>query len=245
MRDFFVPFFPGRPEEKCAPNAEKWGKMSTLTTSLKAWYKAEPLLPSLRKLRNPRYENKISAIFAHIFSTQRVRKFLGANIAFVVLASTIVPTQSLDASNFTTEVIQAQNPITTEHGVKFPLTSIKINQGYHLFHPGVDFEGVTGDPIYAIMAGSVRSVEHSRFAYGNSIIIDHGNGLSSLYAHLSSIEVKVGQVVTTDSKLGEVGSTGRSTGDHLHLEIRENERAVNPFSILPRVTKQSLILAQR
>jgi murein DD-endopeptidase MepM/ murein hydrolase activator NlpD len=83
------------------------------------------------------------------------------------------------------------------------------------------------------MVGVIENVSYSRFAYGNAVIINHGNGITSLYAHLSIVEAEEGQEVTMDTKLGEMGATGRSFGDHLHLEVRDHGRAINPLSVLP------------
>jgi len=82
------------------------------------------------------------------------------------------------------------------------------------------------------MAGVVESITFSRIGYGNSIIINHSNGVKSRYAHLSKIEVSEKQEVDLDTKIGEMGSSGRAFGDHLHFEIIENGVAANPTSIL-------------
>ena len=95
-------------------------------------------------------------------------------------------------------------------------------------------DGLTGDPITPIRKGKVLSISRSKFAYGNSIIVDHGEGMTSLYAHLSKIEVVEGQEVDTFDEIGKMGATGRSSGDHLHLEIRDHGVPVNPLTVLPR-----------
>ena len=124
--------------------------------------------------------------------------------------------------------------IKTEISIRYPLDEMKVNQGYYFFHPGIDFEGTTGDPIYPIMDGRVEYVQYSKYDYGNAVIVDHENGYKSLYAHMSVVETGVGEDVTVFDEIGEVGSTGRSTGDHLHLEVYENGKTVNPLSVLPR-----------
>ena len=70
--------------------------------------------------------------------------------------------------------------------------------------------------------------------YGNTIIVDHGNGYASLYAHQSGFEVKEGDYVKTGQHIGNVGSTGMSTGPHLHFELRENGSVIDPLPLLPR-----------
>jgi murein DD-endopeptidase MepM/ murein hydrolase activator NlpD len=80
----------------------------------------------------------------------------------------------------------------------------------------------------------VLIAERARDGYGNTVFIDHGNNLTSRYAHLSKIEVKVGDKVNMDTEIGKLGITGRTTGPHLHLEIHENGKAINPLTVLPR-----------
>ena len=99
-------------------------------------------------------------------------------------------------------VVSAENPLSTQKGVQYPVEEVKVSQGYRLFHPGLDLDGITGDPIYPVMGGVVEAVEYSRFAYGNAIIIKHGNSMTTLYAHLSKINVVKDQEVTKDSILG-------------------------------------------
>ena len=122
---------------------------------------------------------------------------------------------------------------TTERSVRYPVESVQITQGYKIYHPGLDFEGETGDSVYPVMLGVVEDISHSRLGYGNALIINHGGEITSLYAHLSKIEVEIDQNISTDTIIGEVGSSGTSSGDHLHLEIRENGKPINPYSILP------------
>jgi len=97
------------------------------------------------------------------------------------------------------------------------------------FHSGIDIGAPYGAPIYAAEAGKVILASYYD-GYGNCIIIDHGDGVSTLYAHCSSIIVKVGQYVSKGQIIGYVGSTGNSTGPHLHFEVRINGNPVNPLN---------------
>ncbi|MBV8972247.1 MAG: peptidoglycan DD-metalloendopeptidase family protein, partial [Sphingomonadaceae bacterium] len=107
-------------------------------------------------------------------------------------------------------------------GVRFdPFT------GFSAMHAGIDMAGHQGDPIYAAANGTVSLAGWSG-AYGNCIEVAHGKGLSTRYGHLSAILVRVGQVVHQGDVIARMGSTGRSTGTHLHYEVRIDGRAVNP-----------------
>jgi len=99
------------------------------------------------------------------------------------------------------------------------------------FHPGLDFRGAFGAPIHAAADGTVSFVGQIR-GYGNVVEISHGNGLLTRYAHMSKTMAKVGQRVAAGDVIGKIGSTGRSTGPHLHFEVRKNGSVVNPRPFL-------------
>ena len=192
-----------------------------------------PLFPDLEDIKKTRSGNKISRFFGHIFGHKKIKKVFGVNIALFVIFSSLLPNQTLGVENVDNLTLSTPVILTTQKGVQYPLKNIKITQGYKFFHPGIDFDGITGDPVYPITSGVVETTEHSRLGYGNNILINHGNGVFSLYAHLSKIEVTKGQEVSNAMEIGKVGATGRARGDHLHLEIRENGKTINPLSILP------------
>jgi murein DD-endopeptidase MepM/ murein hydrolase activator NlpD len=100
------------------------------------------------------------------------------------------------------------------------------------FHAGLDIDGNKGDLVVAPAKGIVSKASYQG-GYGNLIEIDHGNGLTTRYGHLSEIGVEIGQEVARGQEIGKVGSTGRSTGPHLHYEVRIDGEAVNPRSYLP------------
>ncbi|HEY8780079.1 MAG TPA: M23 family metallopeptidase [Mucilaginibacter sp.] len=113
----------------------------------------------------------------------------------------------------------------------FGYRSDPFNSARAEFHPGIDFKGNRGDEARCTATG--RVVFAGWFGgYGNCVRIAHANNYETLYGHLSHISVRVGQEVTVGQKIGEVGSTGRSTGSHLHYEIRKNGKAVNPVNFL-------------
>lgn len=194
-----------------------------------------PLIPNMGDVLRAKKGSKFSRYFRHIFEHKNVKKILGTNLAILILASSFMPaTAHFDAEPDLSIIAQETTPLTTEHGIQYPVKEISITQGYKLYHPGIDLDGLTGEPIYPIMTGVIEGISYSRFAYGNAVIINHGNGITSLYAHLSTIEVREGQEVTMSTKIGEMGATGRSFGDHLHLEVRDHGRAISPLSVLPR-----------
>lgn len=104
--------------------------------------------------------------------------------------------------------------------------------GWDDFHAGIDIAVRYGTPILAAESGKVTQ-SGRQGNYGNCVIIDHQNGLSTVYAHASRLEVTKGQYVVKGQRIGTVGSTGRSTGPHLHFEVRKQNKAVNPNSYLP------------
>ncbi|WP_296574559.1 M23 family metallopeptidase [Phreatobacter sp.] len=95
-------------------------------------------------------------------------------------------------------------------------------------HSGIDFRGATGEPVFASGSGRVSHAA-ALGGYGLLVEIDHGNGITTRYAHLSRIEVKEGDLVGVGQRVGRIGSTGRSTGPHLHYETRVNGEAVDPM----------------
>lgn len=103
-------------------------------------------------------------------------------------------------------------------------------------HAGLDFRGPLGAPIYAAAKGTVSYVGGKQ-GYGNTVEIDHGNGLMTRYAHMSGFRAQVGQVVRAGDVIGLIGNTGRSTGPHLHFEVRIHDRAVNPRPFLEAASR--------
>ena len=97
-------------------------------------------------------------------------------------------------------------------------------------HKGMDFSALVGTPVYATGNGVVVRADNRATGFGNHIVINHGYGYQTLYAHLSKYNVKRGQHVKRGDLIGFVGSTGRSTGPHLHYEVHKNGRKVNPIN---------------
>jgi len=116
-------------------------------------------------------------------------------------------------------------------------------EGSAAFHAGLDFKAPLGAPIYSAARGTV-AFAGQRPGYGNCVEIDHGNGLLTRYAHMSAFRTRVGESVRPGQVIGAVGSTGRSTGPHLHFEVRLNGQAVNPrpfLEVAPNVFEKARI----
>lgn len=189
-----------------------------------------------RKLARDRSSYPINRILRRVFENKKVKQIFGLNLmAITILTGVVSPSTSAFSANTEAEITNI-NPqivqLTTECSVHIPVDSLRITQGYHLFHRAVDFADVLGSPVYPIMDGVVESISYQRFAYGNHIIINHGSGFKSLYAHLSKIVVKQSEEVDKNTVIGTVGSTGWATGPHLHLEVYDNDRPFNPLTIL-------------
>lgn len=101
------------------------------------------------------------------------------------------------------------------------------------FHPGIDLPAPRGTPVAAAASGRVVFAAFNIGGYGNLVEIAHGGGVVTLYAHLSAISVRAGQAVGTGTLVGRVGSTGESTGPHLHFEVRVRDAAADPLPALP------------
>ena len=123
--------------------------------------------------------------------------------------------------------------------MKMPLTDMVLTSdfGYRVspitntwkFHSGVDLAAPTGTSVFACKNGTVQSAVRGDPIFGNYIILSHQKGITSVYAHLSKILVEKGQTVKTGEEIGKVGTTGASTGPHLHFEVRQDGRPTNPL----------------
>jgi murein DD-endopeptidase MepM/ murein hydrolase activator NlpD len=107
------------------------------------------------------------------------------------------------------------------------------------FHKGQDISAPKGTSVVAVAEGTVKLARWMG-GYGQAVIIEHGNGISTRYGHLSKIEVVAGQTIKRGEEIGQVGSTGRSTGPHLHFEVRVSEQAVDPTEYVRNLGNQAV-----
>ena len=118
-------------------------------------------------------------------------------------------------------------------GFIFPTSSTGLSGfDFSSYHLAIDLSASTGDPVYAADSGTVVYAGWNDSGYGNLVVIDHGNGWETLYAHLSQVYVSCGSGVYQGGVIGAAGNTGRSYGSHLHFEVRLNGGFVNPWSVL-------------
>jgi len=139
---------------------------------------------------------------------------------------------------------QAQQPqvrrVSYQEGaMRWPLSDFRITTyfgqrgAFQRFHTGIDLAAPYGTPIVAAKAGQVEVAGWSSVGYGFHVVLDHGGGVQTLYAHMSRVAVRAGQWVEAGQVIGYVGSTGWSTGPHLHFEVRVGGVARNPLAYLP------------
>lgn len=134
-----------------------------------------------------------------------------------------------DTSNPLLQVVPSQTRVSSHYGWRNdPFT------GQRTFHKGIDISAPKGSPIYPIKEGTVEEVGYNR-GYGNYLRVKHDDGTVSLYAHNECNLVKQGERVNTTTQIAKVGATGRATGSHLHLEILQGGKAIDPHRFLDNI----------
>ena len=134
-----------------------------------------------------------------------------------------------DAESITPEtiILPSSAPITSGWGRRWHPILRKMRMHY-----GSDFDGARGSPVWAAHQGVVETATYMK-DFGRVVVLNHGNGFSTLYAHLNKIRVKYGETVRQGQRIGDIGSSGLSTGPHLHFEIRVDHVLRNPKKYLP------------
>lgn len=193
----------------------------------------------------------------NIFSYRRVLAYVATAFLLVILLpiiAVIVLTQTginvvsdtLAEINEVTQVVELKNPLdgsiykSIEGPFTWPTTGVitlefSKSSLYQLFHTGLDIAGKRGDPITPFMSGKVIYAGEISWGYGKHVVIDHGDNLTSIYAHLDKIYVAPDQEVEPGDVIGTEGSTGWSTGPHLHFETRVFGIPVNPRVFLGEI----------
>lgn len=184
--------------------------------------KTAAILQNVKLLRE-NYLSKLSAKEKEIQAQidQYTKRFADINAQILELAKGGISTQYIGGQ--LAWPVPGYTKINSEYGMRtHPIT------GVYKLHTGVDIGAPMGAEFVAANAGTVTKAEYN-VAYGNMVIIDHGGGISTLYAHGSEILVTVGQTVTRNQPVLKVGSTGYSTGAHAHFEVRINGETTNPI----------------
>lgn len=196
-------------------------------------------------LPRPYSHNPVSNLLKRVFEKNWIRRVFGLNLATAMLlvplgsglqTEATIPSEPpvvLVRQDLVSTYIPAETSIHTQpREYVRPVAFTHIGQDFRAGHPAYDLNAPLGSSVYAFTAGQVYFMEDGLFGYGRHIILDHGHGLFSLYAHLQSFNVESGQVVQAGDKIGEVGMTGYTTGPHLHFEVHDSGLPVNPGSYL-------------
>ncbi len=189
-----------------------------------------------------------SFLIRPFFEHRLARGLFGVSliVALVVVGffGSILPSQSTTvfadfpsgATEPATELSIVQAPteivVSTERRYQMPVDLIGVSQGFQRHHPGVDLRAAHESQIQPITEGVIVDVVHSAYGYGQAIIINHADGVSSMYAHVGKIFIDPGANVDKDTVIATVGLTGYTTGPHLHLEVYNKGAAVNPQAFL-------------
>lgn len=188
----------------------------------------------------PRAKFSLKAIFALMLGfalTSYAAPYIRAKQAGItingqpILAAGIA--EQVTQNEAETEISQAVVGRLSPFEFGMPVELGYISQGYHSYHRANDIATDLGAPIRPLGAGIVEFAGFTPDGKGNIVIVTHGDGLKTLYAHMGKINVGVGNMVNTNTILGGVGMTGRTTGPHVHLEIYDNNQMVDPSSVLP------------
>jgi len=174
---------------------------------------------------------------------------LGAVAVLAMAAAPLTPAPVPDADESfavpeappVTAVASPAGPITRLITFDEPVRGYAVNSAFGMrrlagqsarHHDGVDIAAPTGTSVRVAAEGRVLRTGYDAGGYGRFIEVQHPNGMSSLYGHLSRIDIASGDVVAPGQRIGLVGSTGRSTGPHLHFEVRRGDRQVNPVKVM-------------
>ncbi len=150
----------------------------------------------------------------------------------VIVPEGVKPDEQLWSPNtYIKRVTPDAGTVVATGGFVWPTQGI-ITQNFSWYHPGIDIANPAAPNVLAADSGRVIASGWDNTGYGYRVIVDHGNGYKTLYGHLQKIYVTVGQSVNAGNAIGQMGSTGRSTGTHLHFEVHMNGTRINPLSVL-------------
>lgn len=161
--------------------------------------------------------------------TVTTMKYKPAEISDKIKA-TFATAAKLNSKNLTNITVTLSNlPLE-----RFWPVSGRITTRYSFFHPAIDIANSRGTAIHPFASGIVTTARYGG-GFGRYIVIRHNDGYESTYAHLNSIKISVGQQVTPNDIIGELGSSGNATGPHLHFQLSKNGKTFDPLAVLPRL----------
>jgi len=189
------------------------------------------------KLPRPYRSHPLSKYSRKIFENKVIRPLLGLNLAALaavpLVSHMIIDTPQEPPLNIIIPELEQTETLsivtTKEREFVLPVERLRyIGQYYVGGHAAYDLNSYVGDDIYAFTSGKVVVLEYGTFGLGRYIVLDHGHGLVSVYAHMKDFSVELNQTVQTGEKIGEVGMTGYTTGPHLHFEVHDDNKPVDP-----------------
>ena len=186
-------------------------------------------LNNMKIAKTAEYEAELARLEAERIAQEEARRREEAARRQAAIYAAQVASASISYGTGNIGGINLSNPLRTA-----PLITSRfgeVSSRRYSSHTGLDLATSLGTPIYPIASGTVVSAGYQG-SYGNMVVIDHGDGVQSWYGHCNTLNVGVGETVTSDRVIATVGNTGNSTGPHLHLEIRINGSAVNPQNYL-------------
>lgn len=195
------------------------------------------------KFRFRRDKNFLSFLGRKIFERKDIKRFFGA---FLVISIPVLSVFNSPALAFELAKIKGSPLVENEITLNTTLSSHSpvngsVSQKFSFFHPGWDIVAPYGESVYPLIDGVVIETNTLSWGYGRYIVISHSDGFQTLYAHLSKIEVKVGEKVTKEKVIGQIGTSGWSSGPHLHFEVWQDGKPLNPIEVLGENLTQSAI----
>ncbi|MBI4039451.1 M23 family metallopeptidase [Candidatus Daviesbacteria bacterium] len=203
-------------------NRDQWQKTLEASPLLRLARQSTSLLTVVKKMT-----------ISHLVARRSpIKTSLHLAVVGVVFLTSFAPT--LELPFLTPKISQAKTVLAATVAPAFrpPLASSYLSQDFFAYHPGNDLAAPLGSPVFPIAPGKVTFAGFRFDGHGNTIEVDHGDGLVSLYAHLGEIKVAKNQEVDKLTVIGTVGLTGFTSGPHLHVEVTDNGRAINPKTLL-------------
>jgi murein DD-endopeptidase MepM/ murein hydrolase activator NlpD len=177
-----------------------------------------------------------------VFDRARAQVALGYQLAAVAAVLSVtdmsmpIVVGKHQVQTIVTEDTIIEQTVTTETTLAWPVKNPAITQGFHYAHTAIDVQDKGGNlRVYPVDEGWVIRIMYSSWGYGNHVYIQHPNGRISLYGHLQEVQVIEGQSVGRDTVVGMMGRSGWASGVHLHLEVYQDGKMVDPITLLPSI----------